>query len=194
MPTKFTDVALGLHFLPVVIFWYILNSCPHTGCIVFKGQNSALLRHGCSETSKGLIPSLHILSYYTGSEKLGVLDVSYGICLCLDETSVWRHRLRTEKRCLHSCLSAALLRSTRFFRIKWSQVEVPCSGWEQGRSRCWWLRLLCDISCWLTWHNELVCLPRDGVALPLGIIWALLFLEEVVLVQLGPWNVVLEEI
>lgn len=82
-------------------------------------------------------PCIFSFCYYTGSEKLGILDISYGICLCLDERSVWRRQLRTEKKCMHSRLSATLLWSTQFFRINWSQVEVPCSGWEQGRSHCW---------------------------------------------------------
>lgn len=36
----FASVALDPYLLHVVIFWYILNSCPPTGRIVFNGQNS----------------------------------------------------------------------------------------------------------------------------------------------------------
>lgn len=133
---RFANVALELYFLHVVIFWYILNSCPHTDCIVFKGQNSALLHHGYSETSKGLFSPLLSYCCYIGSEKLGFLTDN-GICLYLADTSVWRHRLRTEKRCMHLYLPATLLWNMHFFRINWTQVEVPCSDWEQGWSRCW---------------------------------------------------------
>lgn len=96
----FTNAAHELCFLHVVIFQYILNSCPHHGFIVFKGWNSALLCCACSETGTGLFSTLLLLTdcCCTGSGKLGFFNrQSYGM-------EHPRHWWKIGRRCtIHAC-------------------------------------------------------------------------------------------
>lgn len=123
----FTNVAHELCFLHAVIFQYILNSCPHDGCIVFKGWNSALLCCGCSEMSTGLLSTLLLVSVVRLVQKKQSFwaDSPKG-CVC-----AWvKPHVKALVKDWAQFMSAALL--WKVLLDKWTQAGVSCPAWEQG--------------------------------------------------------------